>query len=216
MGNVNKLFKKISLGLACVLGMSAIGIAASPLLGNSNAIKETEAADTVIYSHTFKNGDFRTDMWWGVDGNTFWGNNLKSIDSTGGTFLASEYLWRFGFVNESKKKYDKIYIPIHFTGDVKVRVEDTEKDECILEQYYKSGDSAIVITGLNTTCKEMLVHVNRRYSSSSTTTLKYGETVVISAVNDVDVSLNKNGGTGGADKVVASPGKVLPNISSSP
>ena len=210
-----KITKGLLLTFACLLGVGG-------LLGAIHASKnaetqEVKAAVTNIYSHTFASGDFRTDRWWGVDGDVFWGDAISSIESDGGTFTASEYLWRFVYENSSKVEIDNIYIPVHFTGDVTVKVMDDETSKQLLQQSYHSGDNAIVITDLNTTSNRIAVNVNRTSgSANSTTRILYGETVVISRTSSFKITFNANGGSGGPSPVDAEQGVAMPTISTFP
>lgn len=211
----NKLLKNIVLGIACTLGLGCAIGASTTLLTSQNELKakEADAADEIIYTHTFASGDFRTDKWWGVDGDVFSGIAMKSIESDGGTFEANNYLWRFGFKNNNSAEVDNIYIPIHFTGDVEVELFDGAASKTIATKYYKSGDNAISFTDINTTSTQLYIYINNKSGSSfSTTRLLYNETVIFSRSTSVTVTLDKNGGTGGASSVDATPGEAMPSI----
>ncbi len=174
-----KITKVLSLTFACLLGVG--GLVGAIHASKNAEMQESNAAVTNIYTHTFASGDFRTDRWWGVDSDVFWGDALDSIQTDGGTFTASEYLRRFVYVNDNAVEIDNIYIPVHFTGDVTVKVMDDDTSTQLLQQFYHSGDNAIVITDLNTTAKKIAVNVNRTSgSANSTARVLYGETVTIS------------------------------------
>ena len=206
--------KTLSFSLAALVGIGGlIGLTS----GSKKENVETKAAENVFYTHTFAAGDFKTDMWWGVDGGKFWANALSSIQSDGGTFTANEYLWRFGYKNTEKNRIDNIYIPIHFTGDVEVVIVDRKGSGYKYKQYYKSGDNAIVVEKLGITLEEIEINVNERYKGkSSTTRILYGETARFATSLGITVTLNANGGSGGPGSVEASLGEAMPALSSLP
>ena len=211
----NKLFRNVSIAAVGFLVMSGAVIASS--LHENDNIEKTDAAVETIYTHKFASGDFRTDRWWGVDGDVFWGDAMSSIESDGGTFIASEYLRRFVYDNSSGKEIDNIYIPVHFTGDVTVVLKDDDTGKTVATAYYHNGDNAISFTNLNTTAKKLAANVNRTSgSANSTTRVLYGETVVISRTSSFKVSFNANGGSGGPSPVDVEQGAAMPTISSFP
>ena len=209
-----KLFDKIALSLACLLGLGAL--ATSLNAREKEPVKVEAAATTTLYSHTFAAGDFRTDRWWGVDGDVFWADSVGSIESDGCTFNVSEYLRRFVYENSAGNKVDNVFIPVHFTGDALIRVVNDEDNSLIRTAYFQAGDNAINLTALNTTAKKIAVNVNRRYSTTTPARILYGETVVISKQNEIEVTLNANGGSGGSSKITCIPDSAMPTVSSLP
>ena len=211
----NKLLTNISLAITC--SFAACGAVIASSTSKNNEYLKTSAAVQLIYSHTFASGDFRTDRWWGVDGDVFWGDAMSSIESDGATFVASEYLRRFVYDNSSQVEIDNIYIPIHFTGDVTVKLMDDATSTKIAEKYYHSGDNAISFTDLNTKAKTLAININRTSgSSNSNTRVLYGEAVIISRTSSFKISFNANGGSGGPSPVDVEQGSTMPTISSFP
>ena len=210
-----KITKGLSLTFACLLGIG--GLIGAIHASNNAEMQEVKAAVTNIYTHTFASGDFRTDRWWGVDGDVFWGDAMSSIESDGATFVASEYLRRFVYDNSSGVEIDNIYIPLHMTGDVTVKVMDDATSTKLLEQYYHNGDNAISISDLNTTAKKIAINVNRTSgSSNSNARVLYGETVIISRTSSFKISFNANGGSGGPSPVDVEQGSAMPTITTFP
>ena len=207
--------------IAATLTLSSlIGVGTFLTQQKGNEAKEVAAANTTLYSHTLVKADFDYQYaWTSTDGN-FWGNSVTVGDSYA-EMQISEYWNYFKFRCTNDYYLDTISMPFSFGGDAKATLYDlngSSKSVKIAEKTFTSSSVNLTFTGLaykGGTEFEIDIERNPKTAAAVYGRYIYNQNFVLTGYNTINVTLDKNEGTGGISSVTATPGSAMPTISSS-